>query len=137
MSKRVTDEQLVRRCKADLRRLGLPTDFTLVLKDYSKRYYGRYDVDKKEVIIYIYRDEELTCRFTYKELMDTVIHEAIHHFQYCYQHGFLRLVGVMHDPVFKKMYTNNYKEFLNMYTEVNDEKIKISRRAKYVTNVAN
>jgi hypothetical protein len=92
-------EQLI----SDLDNIGLPTDFTLDLKQkYSKSYKGRYFSREKKVTIYAVN------RFGdyrgYQDLLETAIHEAIHHYQYHHQEGFIRKKGVMHNIVFKKLY---------------------------------
>lgn len=100
--KSITNTKLEGYLKSDIKLLGLPTDFELDLKGYSKRYYGRYYINEKRIVVFIHdrNDNELP----YHEILDTVLHEAIHHYQHHYEKGFVRLKGVMHNLNFKRMY---------------------------------
>lgn len=83
-----------------LRDLGLPTDFTLELRGYSKTYLGRYFPSDKRIVLYVLNEEG--NYEPYKLILGTAIHEAIHHFQYM-DKSFKRVKGVMHDCQFKKL----------------------------------
>ena len=57
----MTMENLKQRLLSDLSAVGVNTEesFELVLKDYSKSYYGRYYPDKKRVVVYVHEDRDL------------------------------------------------------------------------------
>lgn len=93
-----------------LRRIGLPIDFKLTLRGYSKTYEGRYYVDRKEIVLYHLdpRGELLDI----ENLMATLIHEVIHHFQWYHDKSFKRVRGVMHNTEFMRLenlYNLKYK----------------------------
>ena len=77
----------------------------LVLRDFSSAYYGRYDPQKKIIIVYVFSNKELLHFRSYYGLLETFLHEAIHAMQY--QGGYQRVKGVMHDPEFHRLY-NKY-----------------------------
>lgn len=83
-----------------LRDLGLPTDFTLDLRGYSKTYLGRYYPSEKRIVLYVLNEEG--NYEPYRLILGTAIHEAIHHFQY-QDKAFKRVKGVMHNYQFKKL----------------------------------
>lgn len=89
--------------KSDLRMLGLPTDFTLDLRGFSKTYYGRYHIREKRVVVYC--TDERGQLLPYSAILDTALHEVIHHYQHCHEKGFVRVKGVMHNPTFHKLYS--------------------------------
>lgn len=91
----------------DLSEVGLPTDFKLELRGYSKCYNGYYDPNKKKVIIYA-KEEQGDFR-EYHLLFLTMLHEATHHYQHNYQKGFKRVKGIMHDTKFYSL-LNRAKE---------------------------
>lgn len=97
-----SDELLDQSLKRSLKLLGLPTDFNLELRGYSKTYNGVYLVAKKTVVVY-HLEEDNTLR-RLDTLLKVTIHEAIHHYQYCHQEGYVRYAGVMHDTTFIRMY---------------------------------
>ena len=101
-------QELYHKLLGDMKRVGLPTDFTLELKPYSKTYYGRYNPNLDRVTVYIYEDKECTKLTDYEELLLTSIHEAVHHVQWK-DKSFVRRRGVMHDADFHRLY--------NMYAE--------------------
>lgn len=96
----------------DLKKLGLPLT-KIVLLPYSKTFFGQYFPQKGEIRIYIYKDEEHNYRYTYDEIMCTLIHEVIHYIQYK-DPDFVRYKGIMHDTDFHMKY-NFYK---NKYLEM-------------------
>ena len=51
--KSIIDDKLEGYLKSDIKLLGLPTDFTLDLKGYSKKYYGRYYIQEKRIVVFI------------------------------------------------------------------------------------
>lgn len=100
--KSIKDTKLESYLISDIKLLGLPTDFTLDLKGYSKKYYGRYYSHEKRIVVFIH--DQNGNILPYHEILDTVLHEAIHHYQHYHEKGFIRLKGVMHNLNFKKMY---------------------------------
>lgn len=100
--KSIIDTKLEGYLKSDIRLLDLPVDFKLDLKGYSKKYYGRYYIHEKRIVVFIH--DSKGNQLPYHEILDTVLHEAIHHYQHHYEEGFVRLKGVMHNLAFKKMY---------------------------------
>lgn len=104
----IKNEILESYIKSDLKVLGLPVDFKLELRGYSKRYYGRYYVNQKKISVFIL--DENGYEIPYHEILDTVLHEAIHHYQHQHDKDFVRVHGVMHDPNFKMMYDHYRKQ---------------------------
>lgn len=96
--------ELYHKLLQDVRKCGIMEDFTLELKPYSKTYYGRYDPNKNKITVYIYSDKECTELMDYKDLLFTVIHEAVHCIQW-HDESFVRVRGVMHDAEFYRLYS--------------------------------
>lgn len=82
----------------DIDTLGLPIDFLLTLKDFSKKYCGKYVVDSSNIILYT--KDEWGMQLPYKELLFTTIHEAVHHYQWKHDLDFIRIKGTMHNAEF-------------------------------------
>ena len=102
--------QLRKRILNDLDSIGIPTDFELDLRGYSKIYEGRYDSAKQLVILYV--EDENGEFLPYSEIIRVAIHEAIHHLQWQHDPNFVRIKGVMHNNDFKqllKIYTKRYR----------------------------
>lgn len=99
----------------DLGKLGLPTDFTLEVKGYSKCYHGRYTPNKKRVIIYSLNSKGK--RLPYVELLKTTMHEALHHYQWTHVKGFVRKRGVMHNTQFKRLEQHYLEGIRDMYAK--------------------
>ena len=101
----MTMENLKQRLLSDLSAVGVNTEesFELVLKDYSKSYYGRYYPDKKRVVVYVHEDRDLNKQFPYEQLFSTALHESVHHIQWC-DPNYKRAKGVMHNPQFYALY---------------------------------
>lgn len=97
------EQTLFETLKYDLHIIGVPVDFKLVLKHYSKRYNGRYDPNTNKLIIYLYEDEECTKMRSYEDILETAIHEGTHHHQWCHDKSFVRVKGIMHDPKFLQL----------------------------------
>lgn len=102
----------------DLHRVGLAEKFNLVLKQYSKSYFGRYDPNTNTVTLYVNKTPEGEM-FSYQELLLTLIHETIHCKQWS-SPDFHRTRGVMHDPEFKRLYNqySNRAKALSLFREV-------------------
>lgn len=94
--------ELLRQTLLDcIEKLGLPVDFVLELRGYSKTYNGRYIPRDKKVVLYaLKKNNELRDRNT---LLKILIHEAIHHYQWYHDPEFKRVKGVMHNEEFKRM----------------------------------
>ena len=95
-------QELEMRLRNDLSKVGLDVDFTLSLRHYSKSYFGRYDVATSTIILYVYKTPNGEM-YSYEELLLTLIHEAIHCWQW-HNPKYKRVKGVMHDPEFKRLY---------------------------------
>lgn len=92
----------------DMKQVGIPIDFNLELKSFSKTYYGRYDPNSNKITVYIYEDKSCTRMYSYEEILMTCIHEAVHSIQW-HDKSFVRIKGVMHDADFYRLY--------NMYSD--------------------
>lgn len=102
MKRKIKDSLLESYLKSDIRVLGLPTDFDIEFRGYSKTYYGRYFIYDKKIVVYILNRKGE--KIPYHHILDTVLHEAIHHYQHHHEEGFVRLKGVMHNANFYKIY---------------------------------
>lgn len=97
----------------DMKRVGIPTNFNLVLKPYSKTFFGRYDPNTNKVILYVYDNPDCSKMCRYDTLLLTLIHESIHSIQWN-DSSFVRRKGVMHDAEFHKLY-NFYSDKAKSY----------------------
>lgn len=104
--------ELINKVTEDLEILRIPIDeVDFEIRPYSTTYYGRYfpstneDKVKPRLFLYPFKNTEGDF-YDYDVLLDTVIHEMVHHIQYS-SPAFVRLRGVMHDPNFWKLY-NRY-----------------------------
>lgn len=79
---------------------------TLMIKPYSKSFYGRYFLKDNRIVVYLYRDKDKPTPYNYKELFKTLIHECCHHIQYTGE-NYIRRKGIMHDSDFWRLY-NHY-----------------------------
>lgn len=89
--------------KKVLPKKDLYEDFDLIFKPYSKTRYGRYQIRKKRITIYIYSDPDRKNLFEYSKLLKVFIHEYVHHWQYS-QLDYKRVKGVMHNDQFWEKY---------------------------------
>lgn len=96
-------QELYTRLKAEVEEIGIEQDYELVLKRYSKSFFGRYDTSSKRVILYVFEDKECTRMFSFEKLLCTLIHELIHCIQWN-DPDYVRYKGVMHDAEFHKLY---------------------------------
>lgn len=92
----------------DIKDLGIRADFKLILKPYSKSFYGRYNPNNRKIILYVYSNEELTKMYSYEELLLTLIHEVVHCIQWD-NPNYKRVRGIMHDAEFKRIYSEYSK----------------------------
>lgn len=100
-------DELKDRLLSDIELLGIELDFDLIVKPYSKTFYGRYDPNTRRVFLYAYKGPKCITLYPYKDLFYTTLHEVVHHLQWS-DPNFVRVRGVMHDPQFYRMY-NRYK----------------------------
>lgn len=87
----------------DLKTIGIEHNFTLILKPYSKSWFGAYRPQQNTITLYVYKDIECTQLYPYKDLLLTLIHEAVHCIQWGDPH-YTRVKGTMHNPEFYCMY---------------------------------
>ncbi len=99
-------QELYKKLLSDLKKLGIPKNFNLILKDYSKRLLGRYNPNNKNLTLYIYPYKKDIYMYPYEELYKTFIHEVVHSIQHN-NPSFIRVKGVMHN-----------KEFCNIYDDL-------------------
>ena len=67
-------QELYHRLTRDMSRVGIPLDFTLELKSFSKTYYGRYDPNSNKITVYIFEDKSCTRMYSYEGILMTCIH---------------------------------------------------------------
>ena len=103
---------------ADLKRIGIySSDLMLELRPYSKSYFGRYYIERRLIVLYVYRDKEQEKPFDYIDLLSTAVHEACHHLQWT-DPNFLRKKNVMHDKEFWDLWNT----YMSIYRDtVTDE----------------
>lgn len=96
-------QKLYNRLMKDIRDIGIKEEFKLVLKPYSKSYYGTYNPNSNTITLYVYSDKGCTKVFPYLNLLLTLVHEAIHCKQWK-RKDYRRVKGIMHDEEFKILY---------------------------------
>lgn len=101
-------QELYHKLLRDIKSIGLPTNFTLELREYSKTYFGRYDPNSNTVTLYVFQDSSCTTLFDYEDLLLTFVHEIVHCIQW-HDSSFVRRKGVMHDVDFYRL--------LNIYSD--------------------
>lgn len=99
----MTIEQIKHNLIADLTALCNVAGFELILKPYSKSYYGRYIPKHKRIVLYVYKDSNLQELYSYEELFSTALHEYTHHIQWC-DPNFKRVKGIMHNAQFYEIF---------------------------------
>jgi len=95
--------KLYKKLLSDLEKLGIPQNFNLILKDYSKNFLGRYNPNNKNLILYVYPYKKGVYMYPYEELYKTFIHEVVHSIQHN-NPSFIRVKGIMHNKEFYKIY---------------------------------
>lgn len=95
-----------------IRALGLPSDFYLELRGYSKAYNGLYYPTEKKVVLYV--RSSYGKLYNWRRLMSTLIHEAVHHYQFAHDPKYTRVKGTMHNKDFKELYEEYYAKFVEM-----------------------
>ena len=124
-------QDLYHRLMKDMVAIGVPLNFTLELKPYSKTYFGRYDPNSAKVTVYIYEDKSCTKMFSYEDILLTSIHEAVHSIQWN-DKSFVRRKGVMHNADFFRMY-NMYADkakSIMLIREVRNDRLSKTSRGK-------
>ena len=95
----------------DLRALNINTDgMTLVVKPYSKSFYGRYYPKDNRIFLYAYKDPERTCMYPYNQLMKTLLHEVVHFIQWN-DPEYVRVKGIMHNEEFYRIYNSLERQY--------------------------
>ena len=95
----------------DLRELNINTDgMTLVVKPYSKSFYGRYYPKDNRIFLYAYKDPERTCMYPYNQLMKTLLHEMVHFIQWN-DPEYVRVKGIMHNEEFYRIYNSLERQY--------------------------
>ena len=101
----MSQEELYHKLLTDLKTLNLPIDeVDIVLRPYSKTYYGRYFPNTQKIYVYPYENEAGEF-MKYSDILCTAIHEMVHHIQH-QDPNFKRRRGVMHNPQFWKLYNH-------------------------------
>lgn len=99
-------QELESRLKDDLCKIGLDvSDCTFVIRGYSKSYFGRYNPNNDNLILYVWKYPN-GVMYSYLEILLTAIHESTHRKQWK-DPKFKRRKGIMHDPEFYELY-NKY-----------------------------
>ena len=115
--KPLTLKDLEIRLLNDLKTLNINTEnLELVVKPYSKSYYGRFYPKNNRIFVYPYRNPDRTCMYPYTQLFKTALHEAVHFIQWN-DPDYVRIKGVMHNEEFYRIYNkleNQYKRKLVM-----------------------
>lgn len=122
-------QELHNRLIKDIKSLGIDVNFELVLKSFSKVYFGNYRPDVNRITLYVYQDEECTILYPYKEILITLLHEAVHCIQ-SHDPDWVRYKGVMHDSQFYRIF-EFYKAKLNktlFFQEVKNAKVKVFKK---------
>lgn len=122
--------QLQKRLYQDLHTIGvLPISplngkpkISLIVKPYSKIYYGRFVVKSNKMFVYVFKDKECNNLYSYSHILKTAIHEAIHAKQHN-SPNYVRYVGVMHDKQFYDYYNFYTKRAIRLKL-LPDEEVK-------------
>lgn len=94
---------LQNRIVKDLVSIGVPVSFELIIKDYSKSFYGCYRPNTDRVYLYYYEDKECSTPYSYEHLFKIAVHESVHAIQWN-DPDFVRAKGVMHNEDFHRMF---------------------------------
>ena len=98
----------------DLKHIGIHlSNEELEIRPFSSSYYGRYNVKKQKIIVFMYADKEEFIPYPYMDLMKTAIHEAVHYIQH-HNPDFIRYKGVMHNAEFYSL----YREYNNRFNKL-------------------
>ena len=93
------------RFNKDLSAMGISMSTGLALKSYSKSQWGNYNPNNDTITIYIFAEKECITLINYEELFKTLLHEYVHSVEWNAK-NWTRLKGVMHDPLFFRIYNH-------------------------------
>lgn len=85
--------------------MGIDFTSSLELKPYSKSQWGNYNPNNDTITVYIFEEKECSNLIAYEELFKTLLHEYVHSVEWR-NSNWKRLKGVMHDPLFYKIYNH-------------------------------
>lgn len=102
----------------DLSKIGIYLNSNLKIKNYSKTQWGNYNPNTDTITIYVFAEKECMTLIEYGELFKTLLHEYVHSLEWG-SSNWLRLKGVMHDPLFHRMY--NYLENISVKAGIINE----------------
>ena len=98
-------DKLLKKIHKDLEIIGINMRSPLILRRYSKRRWGYYDVLKDEIVVYVFSDMLCTRLTHYNILFRIVLHEYTHLLQHK-SSNWVRYKNVMHDVQFWQIYNN-------------------------------
>lgn len=85
--------------------MGIDFTSSLELKPYSKSQWGNYNPNNDTITVYIFEEKECSNLIEYEELFKTLLHEYVHSVEWR-NSNWKRLKGVMHDPLFHRIYNH-------------------------------
>jgi hypothetical protein len=92
-----------RRLRRDMERAGMPCPFSIEVRGYSARYFGKYSHSRRAAVLYACRSRDGALLYPYRDIFLTLVHEWVHYIQYS-DPSFVRYRGVMHDARFWEIY---------------------------------
>lgn len=104
--------KLLKDLKKVFKGVDLP-EFTLTLKGYSSRSYGKYKPDTRTIVLYCYEDKQETRLYAYDHLLNILIHEIVHHLQWS-DESWTRKKGIMHDTQFYELLNKYVSKMADM-----------------------
>lgn len=119
MRTKIINEQLKSHIISDLKLVDVPTDFNLEFRGYSDSYWGRYYTKQKKIVVFVLSTKDGQAYYPYSTILNVVLHEATHHYQYTHEDGFKRAKGIMHNPNFNRFYSQKVYKLKEL--EVIDE----------------
>lgn len=96
---------LLKKIYRDLDSIGINMRLPLILRSYSKRRWGYYDILKDEIVIYVFSDPTCSRLTHYNILFRIILHEYVHALQHK-SSNWRRYKGIMHDVEFWQIYNN-------------------------------
>ena len=99
-----------KRLLRDLHLLHIPTDFSIIILDEIKTYWGSYYSFYGLIKSYV-------AGLSYETAFPHILHESIHHYQHKHQKDFIRKRGVMHDNTFKILMESKLNEWNLLYRD--------------------
>lgn len=98
-------EYVRRRFMRDLNTMGIDLNSELVLRSYSKTQWGNYDPNTDRISIYVFQEKGCITLIPYSTLFKVLLHEYVHSLEWK-SSVWVRLKGVMHDPLFYRIYNH-------------------------------